>query len=116
MFVSLPLFSFSVFFELVNQDRFNRQLSEGHTHLYSKESIDYFCKELGFNILGEWYFGTDIVDLFRFNYIKMKQLNVSDSAIVYFRQQIIPIIDQLQSTMDKTKFCSEVHLLIKTNG
>lgn len=115
MFVSLPLFSFSIFFELVHQDHFNRQLSGGHTHLYTRDSIDYFCKEFGFDILGEWYFGTDIVDLFRFNCTKMRQLNVSDSAIVYFKQQFTPIIDQLQSTMDKTKFCSEVHLLIKTN-
>lgn len=115
MFVSLPLFSFSVFFELVHQNSFNRQLSGGHTHLYSKESINYFCKEFGFNIVGEWYFGTDIVDLFRFNCTKMRQLNVSDSAITCFKHQFVPIIDQLQSIMDKTEFCSEVHLLIKTN-
>lgn len=49
----------------MHQESFNRQLSGGHTHLYSKESINYFCKEFGFNIVGEWYFGTDVLDQFR---------------------------------------------------
>ncbi|MEY9979956.1 hypothetical protein [Lysinibacillus sp. RC79] len=56
-YISIPLFSFSVFWELMNESEFNRHLSGGHTHLYTKESIEYFCNEFNFSKIGKWQFG-----------------------------------------------------------
>ena len=72
LYLSVPLLSFSVYFELINQIFFNRHLSGGHTHLYTQESIRYFCKEFGFSIVGEWQFGTDIMDLFEYSIWKWR--------------------------------------------
>ena len=45
LFISVPTFSFSVFLENANQDIFPRQLSGGHTHLYTEESLNYLAKK-----------------------------------------------------------------------
>ncbi|MGC7870275.1 class I SAM-dependent methyltransferase [Desulfosporosinus sp. SYSU MS00001] len=111
-YLSVPLFSFSVFFELINQGHFNRQLSGGHTHLYTRESIEYFCKEFGFCVAGEWQFGADVMDLFRFIYLEMEKVGANKGAKDYFSNKFVPILDQLQEVLDKTDFSSEIHLLL----
>lgn len=79
-YLSLPLFSFSVLFELLNEDYFNRQLSGGHTHLYTNESIDYFCEEFKLEIISKWFFCADAMDLFRFSLLKMN--SVQDNKLI----------------------------------
>ena len=112
IYLSIPLFSFSVFFELINQGFFNRHLSGGHTHLYTRESIEYFCNEFEFSIVGEWQFGTDIMDLFRFSHLEMERLGINQQAKSYFSKEFVPVMDQLQSVLDKSNFSSEIHLLL----
>ncbi len=112
LYLSLPLFSYSVFFEFINQDCFNRHLSNGHTHLYTSKSIAHFCSEFGFDVIGEWYFGTDIADSFRFMSLQMKKLK-GEKIIKAFSEKFIPIMDDLQEVMDRSEFCSEIHILLK---
>lgn len=114
LYLLLPLFSYNVFFEYLNQDCFNRHLSGGHTHLYTHESISYFCNKFGFDVVGEWLFGTDVVDLFRFFYIKMKKLGCTSQMQKIFTEKFsIAIIDELQEVMDRSEFCSEIHVLLR---
>ncbi len=56
------MFSPSVYFEMVFPTVFHRDLACGHTHLYIDSSLDWTCREFGFERLAEWWFGTDIVD------------------------------------------------------
>lgn len=114
-YISLPLFSFSVFFELNNENYFNRQLANGHTHLYTKKSIEYFCKDFNFEIIGQWFFGSDAMDFFRFNFLKMKEQGASEEAIKLFSDKFSSIIDEIQLSFDRAEFASEVHLLLKVN-
>lgn len=65
VYLSVPLFSPCVFFEMAFDDVMPRQLSGGHTHLYTDSSLDWTCREFGFERVGEWWFGTDMVDLYR---------------------------------------------------
>ena len=44
---------------------FPRQLSGGHTHLYTEKSLNYLAKKYNFKIIGEYWFGTDFPDLMR---------------------------------------------------
>lgn len=110
-YISLPLFSYSVFFEMNNEEFFNRQLSGGHTHLYTKESINYFCDEFNFEIIGKWNFGADAMDLYRFNLLKLNKRNVKVSNL--FSEKILNILDEIQLVFDKAEFSSEVHMLFK---
>jgi len=113
IFISLPLFSPTVFFEIVFPSVFNRHLSSGHTHLYTESSIDYMCKEFEFKRVAEWYFGTDMVDLFRYLIVRMKQIPVTECLINKWKDLFIDLIDPLQLEIDKKKLSSEVHLLLK---
>ena len=113
LYISIPTFSLSVYLEIFAKDIFNRQLHGGHTHLYTQESIEYFCKEFGFETISEWWFGTDIVDLYRCLSIELEKQNCSLSLIENWKKDFIPIIDAMQLELDKKKYSSEVHLLLK---
>jgi len=112
MMISVPTFSFSTYLETFSQEVFSRQLSSGHTHLYTKESIKYLMDEFDFNIISEWWFGTDIVDLYRHFMVIFEKSKYSDLFIESFSKTLIPLIDPLQLEFDKQKKSSEVHLVV----
>ncbi|MFJ9463542.1 class I SAM-dependent methyltransferase [Viridibacillus arvi] len=114
-YISVPLFSYSVFWELLNEKSFNRHLYGGHTHLYTKESINYFCDEFNFSIVEEWQFGVDALDLYRFSLLQMKEKKVSEKMMDLFSEKFLNVIDDIQLIFDKSEFSSEVHLIMKNN-
>ena len=65
LYLQVPLFSFSALLESIHPTVFPRQLNAGHTHLYTESSIDFLCEKYELSKIGEWWFGTDMVDLFR---------------------------------------------------
>lgn len=73
LYISVLVFSYSVFFEILNENYFNRHLSGGHTHLYTNESINYLANEFEFEIVSKWQFGADALDLYRFNLLGLKK-------------------------------------------
>ena len=113
LYISVPTFSFSTFLESFSQDIFSRQLSGGHTHLYTEDSIKYFESEYKFEILSEWWFGTDILDLYRHFIVTFKKFGYSEAFVDNFKTSFKPLIDNLQLEIDKQKKSSELHLLLK---
>jgi len=113
IYISVPLVSLSMYLELLSSEIFHRQLSGGHTHLYTEESIEYLCKEFDFEIVSEWWFGTDIVDLFRQISVTLEDSDVSSFVKDNFNNEFIPILDSMQLELDKKKLSSEVHLILK---
>ena len=112
LYIAVPALSLSVFLENVFSKVFPRVLSNGHTHLYTEKSLNYFAKKNGLKIVGEWWFGTDIPDLFRSLLVSANFVNkkiYSDEINKIFKNTI----DQLQSVLDKNKTCSEIHMIIK---
>ena len=112
LYISVPLFSLSVFLENSFKNIFPRQLSRDHTHLYTKKSLYYLVKENNFKIVAEWWFGTDFPDLYRsllnssYNYDKKYYKSLLD-------EKLYSVIDKLQNILDKNKICSEVHMILK---
>ena len=87
---------------------FSLDKEPGHTHLYTKKSLNYLAKKYNLKIIGEYWFGTDIPDLMRSlinsgnilnNKIYMKELNNNFSNFV----------DELQTILDKNKICSNAY-------
>jgi len=113
LFLSIPLFSPCVFFEMVFEEVMPRHLAPAHTHLYTESSIDYFCEEFGFQKISEWWFGTDMIDLFRNIWVMLKKISPDSDAISLWKSMFKPMIDNLQITQDRQKMSSEVHLLLK---
>lgn len=111
LYLQVPLFSFAAMQESMHEDVFPRQLNAGHTHLFTKESLDFICNQFSFKKSGEWWFGTDMVDLFRHMHIKVNGVSSQKSDII--QRYIGDHIDSLQAVLDQTKLCSGVNMVLK---
>ena len=112
LYISVPTFSLSVFLENSFNGVFPRQLSGGHTHLYTEESITFLAKKYNLSIIGEWWFGTDIADLYR-SLINAGKILDKKVYLKEINKKLFSVLDDLQSVLDKNKICSEVHLVFK---
>jgi len=112
LYLQVPLFSLSVLLEHANQEVFPRQLNAGHTHLYTKESLDHLFEEFGLQILAEWWFGTDIVDLFRQVLVKSSYIDPEKGSKL-LKRYLGNFIDDLQSVLDRDKKCSGVNMILR---
>jgi hypothetical protein len=114
VFFSVPLFSPTVVLESIFQEVMPRHLTGRHTHLYTENSIQYFCDEFRFNRKSEWWFGLDICDLYRSVLISLQKANTTNAALqTYWTESFMPLIDELQNVLDKRQACSEVHMLLE---
>ena len=113
VFLSVPLFSPCVMLEAVFPDVFQRQLSAGHTHLYTEQSIDWTCREFGLERAAEWWFGTDMVDLFRAVTVELERREETRSLSEHWGRMIAPALDDAQLAFDRRKTASEVHMLLR---
>lgn len=114
LFLQLPMFSFSAILEHANPEVFPRQLGAGHTHLYTDQSVVHFCREFGFDRIGEWWYGTDMVDLFRTLTVKSRpeQPGGLDDVL---NEVLGQFIDDLQNVLDRKRVCSGVNLVLAKN-
>ncbi len=113
LYISVPLFSLSVYIEMLSDDIFHRHLHGGHTHLYTRESLYYMANEFGFDVVSEWWFGTDIVDFYRNLFVNMERKGVSDKLLEEYKVMMEKIIDSMQMEIDKKELSSEVHILFR---
>jgi 2-polyprenyl-3-methyl-5-hydroxy-6-metoxy-1,4-benzoquinol methylase len=112
LYIVVPLYSLSTFLENSFKHVYPRHLSDGHTHLYTEKSLNYLAKKNNLNIIGEWWFGTDIADLYRSLSLSKDVLNKK----IYqneLKKNLSNHIDTLQAVLDKQKNCSEVHMIFK---
>ena len=109
LYLQVPLFSFSALLESIHPSVFPRQLNSGHTHLYTEQSINYICNKHNLSIIGEWWFGTDMVDLYR----HIQVMGSTSSTKDITTSLLGGLIDELQSVFDNKKLCSGVNMVIK---
>ena len=115
-FISVPLFSISVFFEMVFPNVFNRQLSGAHTHLYTETSLKYMAKEFNLELVASWWFGTDMMDLHRSLSTSIRQNSDISKMTSMWNDLFTPLLDNLQLQLDEKHFSSEVHMLYAVHG
>lgn len=112
LFIVVPTFSPSVYFEAAFQDIMPRVLTGGHTHLYTDESLHWLGGEFGLERVAEWWFGTDIFDLFRSVAVTVKD----QSKLARSWGEMFPgLIDDLQLVLDKKKLSSQAHIVFSVN-
>ena len=111
IYLSVPLFSFSVLIESCFTNIHNRHLGGSHTHLFTEKSLKKLLLNFGFKPFSEWWFGTDFMDLFRSIDVTSKKNNnflLSDKL-----KDMYELIDEFQKVIDKNKLSSEVHIVFK---
>jgi len=112
LYLTVPLFSLTTFLESAFKNVYPRHLSGDHTHLYTQKSLEYLSKKYNLKIIGEWWFGSDMPDLFRSLFVSSKKLDnkvFTDSI----NKNLYSVIDDLQNVLDRNKICSEVHMIFK---
>ncbi len=112
VFASVPMFSFSSCFEAAFANCYNRHTGGTHTHLFTNESVEKLAQHMGFEIAYEWRFGSDINDLYRFLMVSMQKNNNTEFSR-YFSDKFIPLMDDLQTILDKSEFSSELHFILR---
>ncbi|HUK60912.1 MAG TPA: methyltransferase domain-containing protein [Stellaceae bacterium] len=113
LYISVPLFSPCVFFELAFPGVFQRHLAGGHTHLFTERSLDWMCGEFGMSRVGEWWFGADMMDLFRAVSVELGDSAATAGAAAIWSEMFAPAIDDLQLALDQRRLASEVHMLLR---
>jgi SAM-dependent methyltransferase len=109
LYYSVPMFSFSVILENIFTNIFPRQLSGGHTHLFTEESVRRMNSLIGVKPIAEWRFGTDVTDLYRSVITSLRKNQVSSRLIEKLDQGFATKTDELQAVFDRNHFCSEIH-------
>ena len=116
LFISVPLYSFGVIFELLFDKVMPRILGECHTHLFTNESLKWIENKLSFKLIGSWWFGSDMFDLHKSIMISLKNKMGNNSIASKFHQNFEVIWDSMQKIIDKKKMCSEVHLVYRVRN
>jgi SAM-dependent methyltransferase len=111
LYYSVPMFSFSVALENVFKNVFPRQLSAGHTHLFTESSIKKMNEVIGVRSIAEWRFGTDAMDLYRHLLTNLQANKTSQKMIDFLYSGFGKKIDDIQAVFDKNHFCSEIHVI-----
>jgi SAM-dependent methyltransferase len=112
LYYSVPMFSFSALLENVFADVFPRQLSGGHTHLFTEASLERMHALMRVTPLAEWRFGTDVTDLYRSVAVCLRRNGASQQVCDKLGDGLVKSIDDLQSVMDRSHFCSEIHCVV----
>lgn len=114
LFVSVPLFSLSVMVEAAFPQVFPRHLSGGHTHLYTPASLEWVATHYGFKLAAEWWFGTDMADLYRSMLVTLQGNAATKGLAPILTQQMQGgVLDELQLCLDQRNLSSEVHLVYR---
>ena len=61
----------------------------------------------------EWWFGTDMVDLFRNISVTLEKMQCSTKVRDIYSKDFLSALDSMQLELDKKQMSSEVHLLLK---
>lgn len=115
-YFSVPMFSASVFNEMVFPNVFPRHLSMGHTHLFTRQSISHFSKEFGFTPVAAWWFGTDMMDYYRSVSVALEAGPCTSGIVEAWRDEFEAVLDACQLAIDRERRSSQVHMLMRFDG
>ena len=113
-FACVPMFSLSVYIENVFKSIYPRNLSGGHTHLFTNDSLKWMYGHFELDPISEWRFGSDFMDLFRSLMVTVRENKASETFLDKLNYNLGKNIDSLQNVIDQSNFCSEVHFLVRT--
>jgi hypothetical protein len=113
LYLSVPLFSISPYLEMVFPGVMPRHLAAAHTHLFTDSSLQWMAGEFGMTRVAEWWFGADVMDLFRSIAIMLEKSDETRLMTGLWQKTFAPLLDELQLVIDRRKQSSEVHALFR---
>ena len=110
-YFAVPMLSASALMDSVFPDVYHR-VTDGHHHLFTDGSIDWICRQFGWDRLGNWWFGGDALDLVRSVGLRLRA-NGTNETCERWLESMLPMVDTLQLEMDRRQLSSEVHVVLK---
>lgn len=108
---SVPTMGLITLFESVLPNHYPRNLDGMmHTQIYTEDSIRYLLDQSNLEPVSEWIFGQDAIDIHRFLSINLKKL-YPPSLYERMQEKLIPLIDPLQTAIDRGHFSDARHIL-----
>ena len=115
LLLAVPMFSIGVIIEQAFPHIRKRSLGTGHTHLFTEKSLKWLSKQIGFEILTNWWFGADAFDLHRYLNVHFRKDENKLGLADKWDELIAPLLNDIQLVFDKNKLSSEIHMFIKVN-
>ena len=108
---SVPTFGFIAMFESIVKDHYPRCLDAMmHTQIYTEQSLAYLLNEAGYEVISEWVFGQDTMDIHRFMSTNLAE-QYPEKLYQSSMNKIKTLIDPLQSVIDQAHFADARHIL-----
>lgn len=108
---SVPVFGFIALFESIIKNHYPRSLDAMmHTQIYTEESLKYFLGSTGYDVVSEWVFGQDMMDIHRFLSHNLSQ-QYPEKLYSYSIDKIEKLVDVIQSQIDQAHFSDARHIL-----
>jgi hypothetical protein len=109
----VPLYGLCVFLEMVFPNIHPRHLITDHTHLFTEQSLRWMEQAYGFARCAEWWFGSDMLDLYRQVLVSLSETSETSGMTDEWTRRMRPLIDPMQLAIDKQRLASEVHLVLR---
>ena len=74
------------------------------------------ANEFNLTRIASWWFGTDMMDLYRSFSVSLSKENYGSNIISLWEEKFGSVIDSLQLELDSKHMSSEVHMLYKFKG
>ena len=68
-------------------------------------------QKFGFEIMGQWTFGMDMIDLYRFMRLGLQKEN--KQMLDLFQNKFMDCLDPLQKILDESDFADEIHIIVR---
>lgn len=109
---SVPVFGFIALMESIIKDHYPRSLDAMmHTQIYTEQSLAFLVEEAGYEMVSEWVFGQDMIDIHRFMNVNLAR-QYPEKLCRDSMAKIEELIDPMQSAIDRAHFADARHILV----
>lgn len=110
-YFSVPHFGFATAFETTEPDHAGRNM-DGlvHQQIFTEQSLTYFLNQAGYEKVGEWVFGQDMMDLVRFLTVRLKG-QYPDVLLNNLMSGLNQILDPVQEQIDRACLADARHVV-----
>lgn len=111
LLLAVPVFGLATLVEGAVPNHAARSLDGSlHTQIYTDQSLSHACKTAGYELLAEWLFGQDAVDIKRM-ILKQLQPGYPPELLATIEERLADLQDPLQGAVDRCRLSDARHIL-----
>jgi hypothetical protein len=111
--ISVPMFGPTAVMEMVFPHVMHRVLGLGHTHLFTRKSVNWLFQHCGLEIIANWWFGADAFDFHRNIHMHLRHQLKSPELSELWDEMVEDSLDEIQLALDHVRSSSEIHAIVR---